>query len=131
MNWLSLADVNWGSSTQAQIYKNALLSIQQLNNVEDHVKNYRPQILVLSGMPNFRPPLIHFAYLLTKNLSILICGHVVKVSVSFIMVNYHIFCFASLSHSVVHLYTRVSREITFTLRVCCGVFIVSSNKYKW
>lgn len=75
-------DVNWGSTTQAQTYKNALLSVQQLNNVEDHVKNYRPQILVLSGMPSFRPPLIDFAYLLTKNLSLLICGHILKSPVS-------------------------------------------------
>ncbi|XP_071450264.1 bumetanide-sensitive sodium-(potassium)-chloride cotransporter-like isoform X1 [Hetaerina americana] len=71
-------DVNWGSTTQAQTYKNALVSVQQLNNVEDHVKNYRPQILVLSGMPNFRPPLIDFAYLITKNLSLMICGHILK-----------------------------------------------------
>lgn len=39
-----LLDVNWGSTTQAQTYKNALLSVQQLNNVEEHVKNYRPQV---------------------------------------------------------------------------------------
>ncbi|KAK7794045.1 hypothetical protein R5R35_012989 [Gryllus longicercus] len=71
-------DVNWGSSTQAQTYKNALISVQQLNNVEDHVKNYRPQILVLSGMPGYRPPLIDIAYLMTKNLSLMICGHIVK-----------------------------------------------------
>ncbi|KAK6643926.1 hypothetical protein RUM43_000191 [Polyplax serrata] len=71
-------DVNWGSTTQAQTYKNALTSIIQLNNVEDHVKNYRPQILVLSALPNNRPQLIDFAYLLTKNLSLLICGHVIK-----------------------------------------------------
>lgn len=37
-------DVNWGSTTQAQTYKHALLSVQQLNNVEEHVKNYRPQV---------------------------------------------------------------------------------------
>ncbi|XP_068081750.1 bumetanide-sensitive sodium-(potassium)-chloride cotransporter [Anabrus simplex] len=71
-------DVNWGSTTQAQTYKNALMSVQQLNNVEDHVKNYRPQILVLTGMPSHRPPLIDFAYLMTKNLSLMICGHIVK-----------------------------------------------------
>lgn len=75
-------DVNWGSTTQAQTYKNALVSVLQLNNVEDHVKNYRPQILVLSGMPSFRPPLIDFACLLTKNLSLLICGHILKSPVS-------------------------------------------------
>ncbi|KAL0270733.1 UNVERIFIED_CONTAM: hypothetical protein PYX00_008039 [Menopon gallinae] len=73
-------DVNWGSTTQAQTYKNALTSIIQLNNVEEHVKNYRPQILVLSAMPSNRPQLIDFAYLLTKNLSLLICGHVIKES---------------------------------------------------
>lgn len=39
-------DVNWGSTSQAQIYKNALQSVLQLNNVDEHIKNYRPQILV-------------------------------------------------------------------------------------
>ncbi|XP_017477312.1 PREDICTED: solute carrier family 12 member 2-like isoform X2 [Rhagoletis zephyria] len=71
-------DVNWGSTTQAQTYKNALMSVQQLNNVEEHVKNYRPQILVLSGLPNTRPVLVDFAYMLTKNLSLLVCGHVLR-----------------------------------------------------
>ncbi|KAL1139743.1 hypothetical protein AAG570_006721 [Ranatra chinensis] len=75
-------DVNWGSSTQAQTYKNALMSVQQLNRVEDHVKNYRPQILVLTGLPNTRPPLVDFAYLMTKNVSLLICGNIVKNSMS-------------------------------------------------
>lgn len=69
-------DVNWGSTTQAQTYKNALNSVQQLNNVEEHVKNYRPQILVLTHQPNTRPILVDFAYMLTKNLSLLVCGHI-------------------------------------------------------
>lgn len=71
-------DVNWGSSTQAQTYKSALLSVQQLNNVEDHIKNYRPQILVFAGFPNTRPILVDFAYSLTKNVSLLLCGHIIK-----------------------------------------------------
>ncbi|XP_055316627.1 bumetanide-sensitive sodium-(potassium)-chloride cotransporter isoform X2 [Sitodiplosis mosellana] len=71
-------DVNWGSTTQAQTYKNALLSVLQLNNVDEHVKNYRPQILVLSGLPSARPILIDFADLLTKKLSLLICGHIIE-----------------------------------------------------
>ncbi|XP_058130526.1 bumetanide-sensitive sodium-(potassium)-chloride cotransporter [Anopheles ziemanni] len=75
-------DVNWGSTTQAQTYKNALMSVQQLNNVEEHVKNYRPQILVLGGHPSARPLLVNFAYLLTKKLSLLVCGHVTKTHVS-------------------------------------------------
>lgn len=76
-------DVNWGSSTQAQTYKNALLSVHQLNRVDDHVKNYCPQILVLSGSPNSRPPLVDFGYLITKNISLLICGNISEVSLSF------------------------------------------------
>lgn len=75
-------DVNWGSTTQAQTYKNALMSVQQLNYVEEHVKNYRPQILVLSGSPNSRPQLVNFAFLLTKKLSLLVCGHVMKNQLS-------------------------------------------------
>ncbi|KAL7034522.1 hypothetical protein ACKWTF_007999 [Chironomus riparius] len=75
-------DVNWGSSTQAQTYKNALMSVQQLNYVEEHVKNYRPQILVLSGSPNTRPQLVTFGYLLTKKLSLLVLGHIMKTQIS-------------------------------------------------
>lgn len=71
--------MNWGSTTQAQIYKNALNAAQQLNNLEDHVKNYRPQILVLTGMPSERPELVEFAHFLTKNLSMLVCGHINSV----------------------------------------------------
>lgn len=71
-----ILDVNWGSTTQAQIYKNALQAVHQLNSVEDHVKNFRPQILVLTGMPSARPPLVDFAHLLTKNISMSVCGHI-------------------------------------------------------
>lgn len=75
-------DVNWGSSTQAQTYKNALMSVQQLNRVDDHVKNYCPQILVLSGPPNSRPPLVDFAHLITKNISLLLCGNITQNLIS-------------------------------------------------
>lgn len=71
--------MNWGSTTQAQTYKNALQAVYQLNFVEEHVKNYRPQILVLSGIPSARPAIIDFANLLTKRLSLLVCGHVNNV----------------------------------------------------
>lgn len=33
---------------------------------------------MLSGLPATRPILVDFAYLLTKNLSLLVCGHSVK-----------------------------------------------------
>ena len=71
-------EANWGSSAQAQVFVNALKAVQSLTDTRDHVKNYRPKILVLSGNPAHRPPLVDFANLLTKKLSLLICGHVVK-----------------------------------------------------
>ncbi|CAG0898114.1 unnamed protein product, partial [Darwinula stevensoni] len=69
---------NWGSSTQAQVYSTALKNSHALNKTAEHVKNYRPQLLVLSGPPSSRPSLLDFAYLLTKTNSLLIIGHVVK-----------------------------------------------------
>lgn len=42
----------------------------------EHVKNYRPKILVFTGIPAHRQPLVDFANLLTKKLSLLICAHV-------------------------------------------------------
>ncbi|XP_063368078.1 bumetanide-sensitive sodium-(potassium)-chloride cotransporter-like [Cydia amplana] len=75
-------DVNWGSTTQAQTYKAALSGAHQLNRVTEHVKNYRPQILVLTGFPGERPILTDFTYLLTKGLSLMLCGHIVPNQVS-------------------------------------------------
>uniref|UniRef100_A0A0C9QA88 NKCL_1 protein n=1 Tax=Fopius arisanus TaxID=64838 RepID=A0A0C9QA88_9HYME len=76
-------DVNWGSTTQAQTYNSALNAVQQLDRVEEHVKNYRPQLMVLSGAPSVRSALIDFAHHITKNQSLLICGHIVETSLSY------------------------------------------------
>ncbi|XP_050679374.1 bumetanide-sensitive sodium-(potassium)-chloride cotransporter isoform X2 [Leptidea sinapis] len=75
-------DVNWGSTTQAQTYKTALSGVHHLNRVTEHVKNYRPQILVLTGFPGERPLLTDFTYLLTKGLSLMLCGHVVQSQIN-------------------------------------------------
>lgn len=40
-----------------------------------------PQCLVLTGPPNFRPALVDFVGTFTRNLSLMICGHVLMVSV--------------------------------------------------
>ena len=77
--FIGISDVNWGSTTQAQTYNNALTSVQQLDRVEEHVKNYRPQILVLTGKPSSRSSLLDFAHHITKNQSLLVCGHIVEV----------------------------------------------------
>ncbi|KAM5193000.1 solute carrier family 12 member 2 isoform 2-T2 [Mantella aurantiaca] len=69
-------DVNWGSSTQALTYLNALQHTIRLAGVEDHVKNFRPQCLVLIGAPSSRPALLHLVHAFTKNVGLMICGHV-------------------------------------------------------
>lgn len=48
----------------------------------DHVKTYRPQILLLSGNPPTRSDFVDLAHLITKNAGLLICGHIVTVSKS-------------------------------------------------
>ena len=51
-------------------------SIFSILETPEHIKNYRPKILVMTGNPAHRPPLVNFANLLTKNTSLLLCGHV-------------------------------------------------------
>uniref|UniRef100_A0A8C3HCY2 Solute carrier family 12 member 3 n=1 Tax=Chrysemys picta bellii TaxID=8478 RepID=A0A8C3HCY2_CHRPI len=69
-------EVNWGSSVQAGSYNLALNYSVGLNEISEHIKNYRPQCLVLTGPPNFRPALVDFVGTFTKNLSLMICGNV-------------------------------------------------------
>uniref|UniRef100_A0A6Q2WWU3 Solute carrier family 12 member 2 n=1 Tax=Esox lucius TaxID=8010 RepID=A0A6Q2WWU3_ESOLU len=73
-------DVNWGSSTQALTYHQALTHSLHLSSVEDHIKNFRPQCLVMTGYPNSRPALLHLVHAFTKNVGLMICGHVRIVS---------------------------------------------------
>ncbi|KAF3695389.1 Solute carrier family 12 member 2 [Channa argus] len=72
-------DVNWGSSTQALIYNQALTHCLNLTGVEDHVKNFRPQCLVLAGYPNSRPALLQLVNSFTKNVGLMVCGHIKPV----------------------------------------------------
>ena len=39
-------EANWGSSTQAQQFVTTLRNCHTLNEMPEHVKNYRPRILV-------------------------------------------------------------------------------------
>uniref|UniRef100_A0A7N6FDU3 Solute carrier family 12 member 10, tandem duplicate 1 n=1 Tax=Anabas testudineus TaxID=64144 RepID=A0A7N6FDU3_ANATE len=71
--------VNWGSSVQAGTYNMALSYSVSLSSVEDHVKNFRPQCLVLTGPPNQRPALVDFVGCFTKRTSLMICGDVIMV----------------------------------------------------
>ncbi len=72
--------VNWGSSTQSQSFILALQAVQNLSKVEDHVKNYRPNILLFCGNPGDRPTLIDFARLFTKKRALLQCIRVMDAS---------------------------------------------------
>ncbi|KAL0970103.1 hypothetical protein UPYG_G00237170 [Umbra pygmaea] len=72
--------INWGSSVQAGTYNMALSYSVSLAAVEDHVKNFRPQCLVLTGPPNVRPALVDFVGSFTKNISLMICGDILMLT---------------------------------------------------
>ncbi len=69
--------VNWGSSTQAHIYRRSLEYSLKLMTIEDHVKNFRPNCLVLTGLVTNRPALVDFVSSLTKNRSLMMCTNVI------------------------------------------------------
>ncbi|KAG7482759.1 solute carrier family 12 member 1 [Solea senegalensis] len=60
-------DVNWGSSKQAVTFVSAVSNALSLSGVEDHVKNFRPQILAMMGSPKTRPALLDLAHSLSKD----------------------------------------------------------------
>ncbi|XP_054474326.1 solute carrier family 12 member 1 [Anoplopoma fimbria] len=60
-------DVNWGSSTQAVTFVSAVNNAMSLSGVDDHVKNFRPQILALTGAARARPALLDLAHSFSKN----------------------------------------------------------------
>lgn len=76
-------DVNWGSSTQAQMYKTALSSAHSLARTGEHVKNYWPQLLVLAGKPQARPALLDLGNLITKSGSLMIVGDISELKMSY------------------------------------------------
>ncbi|XP_037832497.1 solute carrier family 12 member 3-like isoform X3 [Kryptolebias marmoratus] len=77
VNYYNKPKINWGSSVQAGTYNMALSYSVSLMGVEDHVKNFRPQCLVLSGPPNQRPALVDFVGSFTKHVSLMICGDII------------------------------------------------------
>ena len=47
-------------------------------NIEEHVKNFRPNFLVLTGPPTTRPALCDLVASITRNRSLMICANVVE-----------------------------------------------------
>lgn len=72
-------DVNWGSSKQIQQIKTILKNVYSADTVQCHVKNYLPNIMVLSGEPASRKELVYLAHLITKNNGLQMCINVIKV----------------------------------------------------
>ena len=68
---------NWGSSTESFTFKSAVSSARDVTNSPDHIKTYRPKLLVLTGDPRTRPALVDFARFITTDISLLIFGDVV------------------------------------------------------
>ncbi|XP_074594800.1 bumetanide-sensitive sodium-(potassium)-chloride cotransporter-like [Brevipalpus obovatus] len=75
-------DANWGSSTQAQTYRSALYAAHKLNFMPDHIKTYRPQILLFSGSTTARPALVDFTYSIVRGIGMLACGHIIQTKLS-------------------------------------------------
>lgn len=53
------------------------------NTVQYHVKNYVPNIMVLSGDPESRKELVFLAHLITNNNGLQMCVNVNRVSFMF------------------------------------------------
>ncbi|CAF2933854.1 unnamed protein product [Rotaria sp. Silwood2] len=70
-------EINWGSSVQAQTYRRALDATHKLDIIQEHVKNFRPQMLVLTGNPIYRPALVDLCSLVTHGHSLMICANVI------------------------------------------------------
>ncbi|XP_042071975.1 solute carrier family 12 member 3 isoform X2 [Haplochromis burtoni] len=78
ITYLKKPNVNWGSSIQASSYNMALSFSVSLTDVKDHVKNFRPQCLVMTGPPQQRPALVDFVGCFTKQVSLMICGNIME-----------------------------------------------------
>lgn len=52
--------------------------MQTLTETPDHVKIYRPKVIVFTGIPAHRLPLVDFASLITRKLSLMIFADVAR-----------------------------------------------------
>ena len=75
-------DVSWGSALDAQKYKTALQSLSELDQTQDHVKNYRPHVLCMSGDgESYRPGLHAFAGHLKKGRGLNFFGSIIPLKI--------------------------------------------------
>ena len=67
---------NWGPSTEEQFFNIARTLTFRLNAQDDHVKHYRPMVLLLSGNPTDRRALLDMANHMTKRYGLLFLAHI-------------------------------------------------------
>ncbi|CAF4290377.1 unnamed protein product, partial [Adineta steineri] len=72
-----ILEINWGTSVQAHTYRRALDATHKLDTIQEHVKNFRPQMLVLTGNPINRPALVDLFSLVAHGHSLMICCNVI------------------------------------------------------
>ncbi|CAF0819995.1 unnamed protein product [Adineta ricciae] len=70
-------EINWGSTAHAHTYRRALDATHKLDAIQEHVKNFRPQMLVFTGNPIHRSVLVDLCSLVTHGRSLMICGNVI------------------------------------------------------
>eukprot|EP00494_Astrolonche_serrata_P023878 UN24136 len=68
--------VNWGSAMQSRNYVNAIENILQLRKCRMHIKNFRPNFLIMTGTPEKRKHLVYFGQTLRELKSLIIYGDI-------------------------------------------------------
>uniref|UniRef100_A0AAQ5ZHE6 Solute carrier family 12 member 1 n=1 Tax=Amphiprion ocellaris TaxID=80972 RepID=A0AAQ5ZHE6_AMPOC len=104
--------VNWGSSTQAVTFVSAVGNALSLSGVDDHVKNFRPQILTLTGSPRARPALLDLAHSFTKTYGLCLTCEVFVVGSTATL----------LSTNRNQMYLRKTKRKAFYAAVACDNF---------
>ena len=74
---------NWGPSTEEQFFNIARYLTFRLNVQDEHVKHYRPMILLLSGNPTNRTTLVDMANHMTKRYGLLFLAHIAQGPIPF------------------------------------------------
>ena len=78
-------EVNWGSSTEAQRYNDTVSALLQMSHIHENTKTYNPQLLVLGGIPKYRPALLDMGHLITKYGSFMIVADINEVVLSYLL----------------------------------------------
>ncbi|CAG2112869.1 unnamed protein product, partial [Medioppia subpectinata] len=83
MLFVNPTKANWGPSTEEQFFNIARHLTFRLNVQDEHVKHYRPMILLLSGNPTNRIALVDMANHMTKRYGLLLLAHIAQGPIPF------------------------------------------------